>query len=148
VSGAWNKKNRTRTREHAKAHRERIKADPERYAAHRARENAKRRENRKPLTEEQTQKRRSYHVESRYGITLKEYLARAEAQGGACAICGCIPDKAPGTRGGLYLDHNHTTGAPRALLCVRCNFLVGALETGPELWSNVMAYVLRHAEKV
>lgn len=41
-----------------------------------------------------------------------------EEQGGQCAICGVSPDK-------LYLDHCHTTGKIRGLLCSSCNTGLG-----------------------
>lgn len=62
-------------------------------------------------------------VLKRYGLTRKEFNSRLKQQGFACAICEET----------LYrpqIDHNHTTGTARGLLCVRCNSrLVYALES-------------------
>lgn len=57
-----------------------------------------------------------------YGITVEEYNSMWEAQGGKCAICG--------DDGTLDTDHSHETGKVRALLCRRCNLVVGLLEKG------------------
>jgi hypothetical protein len=44
-----------------------------------------------------------------------EYDKLLEAQGGVCAICG------GSRRGNLDVDHDHTTGAVRGLLCAADN---------------------------
>ncbi|MFF2964278.1 endonuclease domain-containing protein [Streptomyces sp. NPDC057963] len=59
-----------------------------------------------------------------YKITLQQYRAMVKAQSGACAICGKTPDE--GKR--LAVDHCHTTGVVRALLCIRCNLNLGVYE--------------------
>ena len=50
------------------------------------------------------------------GVTDAEYAHRISEQGGGCAICGGKPK----TRR-LHVDHDHTTGQVRGLLCYRCN---------------------------
>ena len=66
--------------------------------------------------------KRRYNLES-YGLTPACYDALLAKQGGACAICARPPI---GKR--LHVDHNHSTGMVRALLCRRCNSLVGFIE--------------------
>jgi hypothetical protein len=55
-----------------------------------------------------------------------------DAQAGVCAICD-LPERA--TRNGvpkrLAVDHDHATGAVRALLCSRCNLAIGYMEDCP-----------------
>lgn len=66
-----------------------------------------------------------YNIERRskfktqYGITIEEYDAMLKQQGGACAICGV--DKPSGRTTHFAVDHCHTTGAVRGLLCTKCN---------------------------
>ncbi len=60
-------------------------------------------------------------------LTLKEAEAErqklSDAQGQSCAICKKHESH---FKKRLSVDHNHTTGKVRALLCYRCNkFLVG-----------------------
>lgn len=74
------------------------------------------------------------------------------AQGGACAICRTtFLAEAPARRGGAagvpYVDHDHTTGQVRGLLCTGCNVLVGFLEKDPARATAATEYVLRHTEK-
>jgi hypothetical protein len=64
-----------------------------------------------------------------YGVTAQWYHEQYERQRGLCAICG-RPEWA--TRNGkvkrLCVDHDHITGAARALLCTSCNMKIGILE--------------------
>lgn len=59
-----------------------------------------------------------------YGITLEQFQELSDAQGGVCAICRKPPPE--GKR--LAVDHCHSTGAVRALLCIACNAAVGIYE--------------------
>jgi hypothetical protein len=61
---------------------------------------------------------------SKFGITPAQYDLMFEAQGGLCAIC---KKECPSGRN-LAVDHDHETGAVRALLCVVCNRNLGVYE--------------------
>lgn len=67
---------------------------------------------------------------SRYGLTRQAYDQMVEDQNGLCAIC----QEAPLIKllRPLWVDHNHTTGQVRALLCAGCNILIGLIETKPK----------------
>jgi len=52
-----------------------------------------------------------------YGLTLERFNELLAAQGGACALCGT---KDPG-KVNWHVDHDHSTGAVRGLLCNPCN---------------------------
>lgn len=70
---------------------------------------------------------RRHNLTHCFGMTATEYDALFTSQGGTCAICKqpeTIPESA------LSVDHDHTTGMCRGLLCRRCNSCVGYLE-GP-----------------
>jgi hypothetical protein len=62
---------------------------------------------------------------ARYGITQDDWDRMYEQQNGRCAICRT--DK-PGAKGTFHVDHCHTTGDVRGLLCTGCNFRLGVLE--------------------
>lgn len=78
--------------------------------------------------------RRDWDLRHRYGITLEQYDAAAQAQGGVCVLCG-----QPQVRD-LCVDHDHATGENRGLLCHRCNSGLGYLED-PTWLAAAMAYL-------
>lgn len=71
----------------------------------------------------------------RHGVTLEDQRAILSAQGGACAICEApLALQDPRT----HVDHCHTNGWVRGLLCVKCNASLGWFETRRE---RVLAYL-------
>jgi hypothetical protein len=58
------------------------------------------------------------------------------AQGGVCAICNVAP--------AVHVDHDHATGAVRALLCFNCNGGLGQFKDDPELLHAAAYYVQFH----
>lgn len=52
------------------------------------------------------------------------------AQGGACAICQTPPEDPRGYR--MHVDHCHSTGQVRGILCGPCNRGIGNLDDDPE----------------
>ena len=79
---------------------------------------------RRIASKEFKEKRKSYTVKGRYGITLLEYNKLKEKQNGGCAICKLNKR--------LGLDHNHKTGQNRELLCINCNFMLGSAKDSVE----------------
>ncbi len=73
-----------------------------------------------------TSKSSSKRLEYRYYITLEEKTAMWEAQDRKCALRGCDLPVAHGRNS--HLDHCHTTGKIRGVLCQPCNMLVGRYE--------------------
>ena len=70
---------------------------------------------------------RNAQLMHRFGIGQVAYVRMLKWQKGRCALCGTTE---PGTnRKHFCVDHNHSTGRIRGLLCCSCNsFLVGMLE--------------------
>lgn len=64
----------------------------------------------------QSAKTHAANVVKTYGITADDYEELLKRQGGKCAICRARPRSKR-----LAVDHNHTTGEVRGLLCSRCN---------------------------
>jgi hypothetical protein len=90
--------------------REAAKYNPER--AKRYKQNAKERD---PVAYKRANKNRN--LKANFGITIEDYDRMLAAQNGVCYLCG----KPCGTGNFLAVDHDHTTGAIRGLLCLRCN---------------------------
>lgn len=68
-----------------------------------------------------------YHIKRRYGVTEEEYNSLLESQDGSCALCDSKIESYFGTDK-LVVDHCHTTGKVRGLLCSACNLLLGHIE--------------------
>ncbi len=80
-----------------------------------------------------------------FGISLEEYRAMHAAQNGLCAICGnAETSMRNGKFKNLAVDHCHTTGAVRSLLCSGCNPALGYMKDDPALLRKAADYLERH----
>jgi hypothetical protein len=75
--------------------------------------------------------------QSKYGISPIEFAALLEQQAGLCAIC-CEP-MVPGKQ--THVDHNHSTGEVRGLLCNSCNVGVGMFKDDFIRLTSAVAYL-------
>lgn len=73
----------------------------------------------------------------RAGATEEWYYRTLEEQDGKCAICGGEPNGA----GRLHIDHCHTAGTPRGLLCTNCNPGIGYFKDDPALLRAAIEYL-------
>lgn len=88
---------------------------------------------------------RARRLRANYGITLEQFDQMAAEQKYACAICGEHP--APvgkHNRDTLNVDHDHSTGKVRGLLCVSCNLGLGNFGENPARLLRAMDYLARH----
>ena len=83
---------------------------------------------------------RKSNLKRKYGISLEQYDAMLAAQDHGCAICA--GQSAGGRR--LAVDHCHTTGKVRSLLCQDCNLALGYIKDDPEHAERLAAYLRRH----
>ena len=91
-------------------------------------------------------KAKSHDIKKMYGITLEQYESMSEAQNHRCDICGNVEqsvDRA-GIPRRLAVDHCHTTGTIRKLLCSACNKALGGFRDDPELLRKAAAYIERN----
>jgi Recombination endonuclease VII len=89
------------------------------------------------------------NLKQMYGITLEQYNALLVAQGGVCAICKQAEtwvDSRTQEVARLRVDHCHVTGKVRALLCSRCNSVIGVLETNLEQIDVYLHYIQYHQQ--
>jgi len=77
----------------------------------------------------------------RYGITSEEYIRLLENQNYSCAICGNTPEKGRANTYKLSVDHCHTTGVVRGLLCQKCNTGMGLLGDTKEGLLKALKYL-------
>lgn len=106
-----------------------------------------------PCKEGMRERARDYHRANRdlvaekrmfreYGITRADFDRMNAEQDGKCLVCG----GGPGVKGRLYIDHCHTTGEVRGLLCTQCNTGLGMFADDPDRLLAAAAYLLRSAD--
>lgn len=79
------------------------------------------------------------HRLRQYGITAEDYDALRVAQDDTCAICG-RPD--PLSKSGVWhVDHCHSTGRVRGLLCTKCNTGLGLFEDDAARLASAIKYL-------
>jgi hypothetical protein len=89
-------------------------------------------------------KSKAYRLKHNYDITLAQYQAMFEEQGGVCAICGqpeTAVDKKTGKVKALAVDHPHGRAGVRMLLCQRHNQGIGLFGEDVELLRWAIAYL-------
>lgn len=79
-------------------------------------------------------------LKRQFDMTEEEYQEKHAEQKGVCAICG-----RPQKQIRLAVDHNHTTGQVRGLLCCACNRVVGYLEN-EEWMERAQSYLTKYKE--
>lgn len=90
--------------------------------------------------------RRRWNIKKLYGITVEEYDELLKKQGKVCAICGDDEPLVHGRTGKqfrLAVDHCHTTGRVRGLLCQKCNRAIGLLRDNIDLLRKAADYLER-----
>ena len=80
------------------------------------------------------QYRQEYRLKTRYGLTTEEFSAMVLGQDNKCKICG--DEMSP-----PQVDHNHSTGEVRSLLCLPCNTSLGLLREDPQILRNMISYI-------
>ena len=93
----------------------------------------------------------AYHVrfekrlQRTYGIGVEDYERMREQQSAKCAICGgpgFVLDKNK-HKCPLVVDHCHTSGAVRGLLCPNCNRALGLFQDSTESLERAITYLTR-----
>lgn len=85
-------------------------------------------------------KHREKRLAALYGLQPGEFERMLEAQQGRCAICS-LPLR-PGRA--TNVDHDHSTGRVRALLCTPCNTAIGFMEDDVDRIYRAAEYVAAH----
>lgn len=81
-------------------------------------------------------------LKNRYSISLDEYTVLLEQQGGLCAICHEPESRQiKGVTCSLHVDHDHSTGKIRGLLCHGCNTGIGLLKEDITVLHKAIAYL-------
>ena len=81
---------------------------------------------------------------AKYGIDRARYQLMFAEQKGVCKLCG-KPEKKIRK---LAVDHCHTTGKVRGLLCMECNTGLGKFKDNTEVLARAIAYLEVHRQPV
>lgn len=90
-------------------------------------------------TEDWLLQNRRYWLKSQYGLSLEDYNNKLKEQNHRCAICNY--DETDSFKGLLFVDHCHTTGKIRGLLCHHCNTALGKFRDSKEILANAINYL-------
>lgn len=89
---------------------------------------------------------RARSLRYKYGMTVMEYERLLKKQKGRCAICSSKASNAM-NKGYLVVDHCHTTGKLRGLLCHKCNIGLGHFSDRPDLLYKAVNYLEKANDK-
>ena len=91
-----------------------------------------------------TTKRHGYKLKHKYGMTVQDYDALMEKQGGVCAICK-NPETSRHSKSKevqrLAVDHCHESGKIRGLLCQACNTALGKFNDNLSTLESAILYL-------
>jgi hypothetical protein len=89
-------------------------------------------------------KHRDNQRKFKYGLTKEGFEKLFLEQGGCCAICGTKLSDEFGRHhkhNKLVIDHCHSTGRVRGLLCTMCNKGIGLLKDDPSIVDRALNYL-------
>ena len=77
-----------------------------------------------------------------YGITWEQFVAMWDEQDGKCKICRIeVQTFAQHSSSAGCIDHDHSTGQIRGILCRRCNLGIGYFRDKPVLLQAAIVYL-------
>ena len=83
----------------------------------------------RPLLERSLVTEFNSYMQRVYGEDAEWYETQLTIQGGVCAVCRKPnPPRGDNEPKKLGVDHNHSTGTNRGLLCDNCNLILGRVE--------------------
>ena len=117
--------------EHEKRRRDGYRKEYDNNISNKERANKLRRE-RHP--DKKAYSKRLTRISCLYGLTEEDYVNMMDSQKGMCKICKKSLDK-------ISVDHCHTTGIVRGLLCSNCNCAIGLFEEDVSILESAIEYI-------
>lgn len=132
-------------------------ADPEKAKEQKRRSYAKHKERLKKeqreyfATPEGKARARRIVSMSRYGITQEQYDSMRESQDYKCLICDTHETEVPkgnsaSYKTALHIDHCHSTGEIRGLLCTNCNTMLGKAKDNIVILQSAIFYLTKEQQ--
>ena len=84
------------------------------------------------------------YIKRSYGMTFEQWVCMYEKAGGSCQICGSRGFKMnPNHQMTLLVDHDHSTGEVRGMLCHNCNRALGLFHDSIDDLKQAVSYLER-----
>jgi hypothetical protein len=135
----WQKDHKENRRISGRRYYDKKKADPEWMAANRELARLRRVQNgSNPAYQRQYRKANPdrhaiYEIRNRYKVSLEEAASLLERKKNGCEICG--------SKNKPSIDHDHSTGMIRGILCSGCNLAVGHANENPTILRALADYI-------
>jgi hypothetical protein len=88
------------------------------------------------------EKAKDARLRREYNITLEHYNKVLKLQGGVCAICKRKYNK-KGELMRLNVDHDHTSGQVRGIICYLCNKAIAIFQNNSASMANAALYITK-----
>ena len=107
----------------------------------------KERRSKEPYKEREKYYRKKQHLKEKFNLSIEDFEILKEKQNNTCAICGEKNNRfLSGIRSELCVDHNHSTGEIRELLCHYCNTGLGKFKDSKILLEKALKYLDKHGK--
>jgi hypothetical protein len=84
--------------------------------------------------ERRSQTLRQWNLATKYGMSPEQFDELLLSQGNVCAICS-------NRRKSMCVDHDHSTGEVRGILCRRCNAMLGQISDDVSVLARAIEYL-------
>ena len=92
-----------------------------------------------------TMKEEKQALTRKFGKTTADFFEKEHSIQTICPICGIsLEEYSKKYRKRFCVDHDHTTGEVRALICGHCNSMLGFAKDNPEILSKGVDYLNFH----
>jgi len=88
--------------------------------------------------------KREQALKRMYGITQQDYDVMLVEQNNQCAICETTEPRGRHMSNYFVVDHCHTTGKVRKLLCHNCNTALGLVGDNTHILQSMIEYLREH----
>ncbi len=97
----------------------------------------------KRTPEQQRTASRKCKLKTVYGLTIEQFDCMYNLQEGQCKIC-----KSYVLKNAICIDHNHSTGKVRDLLCRKCNAAIGLLDENITILNSAINYLSQKRQQI
>ena len=94
-------------------------------------------------TMQETKRTKKKRLKSKYNLSIEQYSEMIILQDSKCKICNNHIDD---NKSKVCVDHNHTTGKVRGLLCNHCNSMLGFAKDNIETLKEAIVYLNYYKE--